>query len=114
MNNLKKMKLLRNEQNALNEVLSMLIQKFPIKRVILFGSKARGDFDEYSDIDLLFVMDKVLDIKNEKLIVENLYEIGIKYDVLFNSLRTSVEEWNGIFKHFPIYNEIKNDGIQIL
>ena len=44
-----------NEKKAIQEATRMLKEKFPVKEVILFGSKARGDDDEDSDIDLLLL-----------------------------------------------------------
>lgn len=44
-------------------ILDELIQKIlpifgsKLKRVILFGSYARGDYDEESDIDVMFLID---------------------------------------------------------
>ena len=38
-------------QRVLNEI-SALAQKYNIRKVILFGSRARGDFSQTSDIDL--------------------------------------------------------------
>lgn len=39
---------------------------FPeIKKIILYGSKARGDFLEDSDIDLLFVIESFIDKKTK-------------------------------------------------
>jgi len=39
-----------NEREAIREATRMLKEKFPVKEVILFGSKARGDDDPESDI----------------------------------------------------------------
>jgi predicted nucleotidyltransferase len=43
--------LLPYEQRAITEAVSLLTKQFPIEHVILFGSKARGDDDEFSDFD---------------------------------------------------------------
>jgi predicted nucleotidyltransferase len=45
------------EQALHNEIISRLSVKKPLK-VILFGSRARGGFDDGSDIDLIVVLDK--------------------------------------------------------
>ena len=46
-----------NEREAIRETTRMLKEKFPVKEIILFGSKARGKSEEESDIDL-FLMTK--------------------------------------------------------
>jgi predicted nucleotidyltransferase len=85
--------------------------KFPIDHVILFGSKARGDADAYSDIDLLLLTARPLHWTEEKAVVEALFDVGMTYDVLFSPLCVSSEEWEGdFFQELPIYQEICRDG----
>ena len=76
----------KNERDAIREAIGMLKSKFSIKKVILFGSKARGDYDEHSDIDLLVVTSRSLHWKEEKAIVGALFDIGMEYDVFCNDL----------------------------
>ncbi len=107
--------LMKNESEAIEAAIRMLKSEFSVSKVILFGSKARGDHDEHSDIDLLVVASKLLHWKEEKAIVGTLFDIGMKYDVIFSPLFTSVDEWeNGIFTQFPVYQEISRDGVVVL
>lgn len=41
------------KQNVVEEIIG-LAEKYDVKKVILFGSRARGDYKERSDIDLAF------------------------------------------------------------
>jgi predicted nucleotidyltransferase len=103
--------LMKNESEAIEAAIRMLKSEFSVSKIILFGSKARGDHDEHSDIDLLVVASKLLHWKEEKAIVGALFDIGMEYDVIFSPLFTSVDEWeNGIFTEFPVYQEISRDG----
>jgi len=114
MKNWQEIKLGPKEQQAVEKAVEMVKKQFAIDQVILFGSKARGTSDQYSDIDLLLIGPTRLHWKEEKAIVEILFQIGQEYDVLFSPLFTSSEEWEGgIFKQFPIYNEILKDGAAI-
>ena len=107
--------LMKNESEAIEAAIRMLKSEFSVSKVILFGSKARGDYDEHSDIDLLVVASKLLHWKEEKAIVGALFDIGMEYDVIFSPLFTSVDEWeNGIFTEFPVYQEISRDGAVVL
>lgn len=107
--------LIKNESDAIETAIRMLKSEFSVSKVILFGSKARGDHDEYSDIDLLVVASSLLHWKEEKAIIGALFDIGIEYDVIFSPLFTSVDEWeNGIFTEFPVYKEISRDGAVVL
>lgn len=111
MKSLDKAPLVKRERKAVEAAARILKERFPIENVILFGSKARGDADAHSDIDLLLISSKGLHWKEEKAIVEVLFDIGMEYDVIFSPLFASSEEWhNGIFKEFPIYDQITREG----
>ena len=115
MKSLENVSLLKNERAAVKTATKMLETRFPVVKVILFGSKARGDHDEHSDIDLLVIASRLLHWKEEKAIVEALFDIGMEYDVIFSPLFTFSDEWEkGIFKEFPVYQEISQDGAMIL
>jgi predicted nucleotidyltransferase len=115
MKSFESVSLMKNESEAIEAAIRMLKSEFSVSKVILFGSKARGDHDEHSDIDLLVVASKLLHWKEEKAIVGALFDIGMEYDVIFSPLFTSVDEWeNGIFTEFPVYQEISRDGAVVL
>ncbi|KPA10258.1 Nucleotidyltransferase domain protein [Candidatus Magnetomorum sp. HK-1] len=102
----------KSERSAIYESIAFLKQSHQLDSVILYGSKARGDFDEYSDIDLLIITFYKLKNKEESHIYEVLFDIGIKYDVIFSPLNIVSKDWRGgIFTEFYIYNEILKDGI---
>ena len=103
--------LVGSERQAVEAVVKMLKEQFPIEKVILFGSKVRGDFDEYSDIDLLVISSRPLYWKEERAIVDVLFDLGVAHDVIFSPLFASSHEWEGgIFREYPIYREILNEG----
>ena len=111
MKSLQQAPLLQREREAVEAAVRILKMKFPIDQVILFGSKARGDADAYSDIDLLLLTTCPLRWTEEKAIVEALFDVGMAYDVLFSPLCVSSEEWQGdLFQALPIYQEICRDG----
>jgi predicted nucleotidyltransferase len=111
MKSLDNVSLIKKEQEAMNAAVRVLKSQFSVERVILFGSKARGDSSEHSDIDLLLITSHPIHWREEKAIVEALFDLGMKYDVIFSPMFASLEEWErGIFKEFPIYREIMEEG----
>jgi len=110
----RKKSLEQREGLAIEEAARTVKSQFPVEEIILFGSKARGDHDAFSDIDLLLVTTQPLHWRDEKAIVEVLFDIGMTYDVIFTFLFVSKEEWKGgLFAQFPIYSEILRDGAVI-
>lgn len=114
MRTLESTSLQAREKRAIEGAVSILKERFDLQAAVLFGSKARGDDDSYSDLDLLLVTGSPLHWKEEKAAVELLFEIGIKHGVIFSPLFVSSEEWNGSqFTEFPIYKEIVRDGAAV-
>lgn len=106
-----KIKLNQKERQAVEKAAEVLKNQFAINQIILFGSKARGVSDQYSDIDLLLIGANPLHWKEEKAIVEILFQVGLEYDMIFSPIFTSSAEWEGgIFRQLPIYHEILKDG----
>ncbi len=63
-----------------------------VLKIILFGSRARGDFREDSDWDLLVVIDKDLPLSHKREILGNIYKMlaeveGESYEVIITSQR---------------------------
>ncbi len=111
MKKLQDISLRDNDREAIKAALVVLKGQFPVEEVILFGSKARGSSDEHSDIDLLVITARPIQWREEKAIVEALFDLGMEYDVIFSPLFATHEEWDkGVFKRFPIYREIMEEG----
>jgi uncharacterized protein len=97
---------------AIKAAVEMLIERFPVEKVILYGSKARGDSDEDSDTDLLLVTSRPIHWKERKAIIDALFEIQLAYDAIISILTVTAEDWlGGVFTAFPIYREIMRDGV---
>ena len=103
-----------NEREAIREAIRMLKEKFPVKEVILFGSKARGDDDPESDIDLLLLTTRPIHWKERHFIVEALFDVEMKYDVVISIIVNSVNDWQtGLSSLLPVHEEITQEGIAI-
>ncbi len=69
----------RIPQQAIDDVVRQIAEKFQPHKIILFGSYARGDFRPESDVDLLVVMDTPLkELRQAIEICQNIeYEFGM-------------------------------------
>jgi uncharacterized protein len=82
-----------------------------IRDIILFGSRARGDFKVFSDYDMLLVVDK-----RDKSLLNAVVdiEVGIldTYDQLVGSIVFEPEEWERK-KQSPLGMNIRKDGTRL-
>jgi predicted nucleotidyltransferase len=77
-------------QNIKAEILRCLEgMQVSMKSIILFGSRAIGDFSKYSDYDFLIITEKTYSIKEKmeiaKAIRKALAELYIPTDIIINS-----------------------------
>lgn len=109
-----KTELKKNEREALKELKEKMLKKYPDARIILYGSKARGDFDKESDIDLLILVEQKINTKLEEEIYHITYDIELKYDVVFGEIIENKEFWETpLANTMPLHWNINREGIAI-
>ena len=81
-----------------------------IKQIILFGSVARGDDSEFSDIDILIVSS--YGRKLEPIIEEEVFQIMIEKEELISAHVISEENFNNT-KNFSFLTNVLKEGIVI-
>jgi predicted nucleotidyltransferase len=104
-----------NERAALGEYLARLREACgnQVFRVVLFGSKARGDSEPESDIDLFLVLHGELD--GLKRAIDGLsYEISLNHGVVLSDLVVDERRYHWMKQHRePILVEIEREGIEL-
>ena len=106
-------KLTGTERQAVQEFVDALVTAFPerIKLARLFGSRARGEGDKESDLDLLIVVDKE-DEKLDDKIIDLMGEIGGKYIQLIAPLTISSYELENLnYQLYRLLMEVRGGGI---
>ena len=91
------------------EELENLYQK-RLKSIILYGSWARGDATEDSDIDLLIVLEgKVIPGKEIDRMIDIITEINLKHGVLISIYPVSEEDYSTI--NSPLLINVRREGV---
>lgn len=84
-----------------------------LKKVILYGSYARGDYEQNSDVDIMILTDL-----NDKEIVE--YRIKVReiacdleleYDIVISPLVRNIEKYNERINVIPFYMNVQKEGV---
>lgn len=85
-----------------------------IARVVdfrVFGSRARGDEDEFSDLDV-FIEVQSLDPILKDQISDVVWEVGLKSEIVISALVCSADQIvNTPFRSAPIIQNIMEEGI---
>lgn len=92
------------EQSIVQRVVDNLVREFPVERIFLFGSRARGDTDEDSDYDFLIVMKTEIKPSRRGIIVR---QKGLIPGVPMDFMVRTPEEWS---QGFPLKKEIIAEG----
>lgn len=107
-----------NEQTGLGTFVNRLYQRYGtnLLRVILFGSKARGDFDAQSDLDVLVVVS--LPDNNYwqdwREIVDLAWDVGRTYGVVISSMVKNERDYADMCAHqLLLARNIERDGIRL-
>jgi uncharacterized protein len=82
-----------------------------IKNVILFGSQVSSLENIDSDYDILIVLNKDYNKKDENNILDLCYDIGLKYNILTDVHLLSINELNTSRGKQPIFINALKTGI---
>ena len=101
-------------EEILRKVKEAVLQLETSADVILYGSRARDDYREYSDWDFLILLDGQIDTKRIDRIRYALYEIELDTDQIISSIVRSREEWDSPrYSVVPLHRNIEREGISI-
>ena len=113
---MKKINLTPSDQQVLQKFVTYLEASNPekIEFVGLFGSKARGEDREDSDIDVLVIL-KQEDRKLRREILKQAARFSLEFDVLLSPRVIGLERW-GQMRDFSLYRNIQQDaaGLEII
>jgi len=104
----------RADKGAVEEFKGKIVEEFPEAQFILFGSKARNEDSEPSDIDILVTLKRKIVTAVEEDIFRIGFETGLKWEVVFGIV---VEEdkffFSSLAKTMPFYQNISKEGIKL-
>ena len=102
------------QSQALNEIKRKVNQKFTVEDYFLYGSIARGEADEESDLDLLIVTSEILTRFKRHEITDIVFEVNLQFGTNFSTLVVDQESWEtGMISVLPLRNEILREGIRL-
>jgi predicted nucleotidyltransferase len=103
----------QNELTAVRRLKETLIRDFGLVEMKLVGSKARGDSDSESDIDVVIIL-RERDWKTDLAVFDLCFELGLEHDVLLQPIVYSQGDFSSSrTKITPFYQAIVREGVAL-
>lgn len=108
-------------KNDLNIILSELAAAYKevygadVVQILLYGSYARGDYDENSDVDIAAIVRGNREDLQEKLklIWERSQELELEYETILSLVVIPYDEYKEYKEALPYYKNIENEGVEL-
>lgn len=102
---------MKDTKSILRLIKSSVSTTEPNATLILYGSYARGDNRDDSDVDLLILIDKdKVTRSDEKRIKYPLYDIEFNTGIIISPLVFSKKDWETRHKITPFYENVIREG----
>ncbi len=103
---------MQNKDNIVKLIKTTVNKTEPGATLILYGSYARGDQGNDSDLDILVIVDKKkITRQDQKRIKYPLYDIEFETGTIISPIVFSKKEWELKHRKTPFYENISREGI---
>ena len=100
------------ERTILTRFRELLMKRLQLHKLVLFGSRARGDADPDSDLDVLVVVQGGIDREVRDYVSDCAWEAGFEHGVVVVPVVFSREEWEeGPERHSLLAQAVETEGV---
>jgi len=102
-------------QKAIQALKQGLVNRFGTDvELRIFGSVARGDYREYSDIDILVVLPVPVNNAVEEQVFDMAYDIELEYGLVIGTIVYSKDFWySDRAAVMPLFRNIQREGLSV-
>ena len=84
----------------------------PDADLILYGSRARGDAGEYSDYDLLVLVDQPISMALKDRILASVYPLELETEAMLTVVTYNRRQWESLpYQDMPFHKNVERDGV---
>lgn len=109
--------------NNIKEVIIKLVNRVyrllgkRVKKVVLYGSYARGDYNSNSDIDIMFLTDlsdtEIIEYRDRISDIAYDIEEENNFDISISPLVKNIDKFNYWLGTLPFYNNVQKEGVDV-
>lgn len=87
-----------------------------LKKVILYGSYARGDYNKQTDVDIMILTDLSFEeIENYRDKISDIaYDIELKTGIILSPVIKNIEKYNSKVNYIPFYKNVEKEGVVLV
>ncbi|HUT32319.1 MAG TPA: nucleotidyltransferase domain-containing protein [Planctomycetota bacterium] len=102
------------EKRILGRLKRLLLKRVALCRLILFGSRARGDADPDSDMDVLVIVEGAGDEETRDYVSDCAWEAGYRDGIVIVPVVFTRDEWeNGPERHSLLAQAVELEGVPV-
>ena len=107
-----------NRINDLAEEYARQVRSFfgdDLKRVIVFGSYARGDYNEHSDVDIMLLVSLSDEQIRERFndVCDLAFDFEMEYGVVISPIIKNEEHFSEWSNTLPFYQNVNREGVLV-
>ena len=101
-------------QEFINQVRELL--GIRLKKIILYGSYARGDYNKHSDVDIMILTDLTFEEIEEyrDKISDIAYDIELSTGIILSPVIKNIEKYNSRINFVPFYKNVEKEGVVLI
>ncbi|MBI5789635.1 MAG: nucleotidyltransferase domain-containing protein [Candidatus Schekmanbacteria bacterium] len=84
----------------------------PFAKLVLYGSRARGNATSESDYDLLILTDNPASLEREDIFRREIYPIELETGAVLTVILVNKKDWDSqVYNAMPFHQNVEKDGI---
>lgn len=104
----------KNQQEALDLLKKSVVDVYSITNIVIFGSTARGEAEDGSDLDVLLVTTNQLSHRERHAVYAMTTKINWQFDTNISVTIVDEQNWEcGFYSVLPIKEEVQRDGVPL-
>jgi len=102
------------ERKVIETFKTLLSKRLSLYKMVLFGSRAKGDASFYSDMDVLVVLDKIAGEQDADYVSDCAWQAGFEYGIVVVPVVFTRDEWeNSPERYSLLAKAIETEGVAV-